>query len=289
MLKIFFCLYFVFGFLAGRELLLLAPCDEALIAQNPHQYLWSEKLDGVRAYWDGKALYTRSGKKLNPPAFFTQNFPPFAIDGELWSKRGDFENIVSIIKNKNRSMEWKNLRFHIFEVPHQQGDLIQRLSVLQDYLANHYAPFISIIPHSPLISPLASILKQIIQENGEGIVIRDKSAPYYTGRNKQAMKCKTYQDRECKITRFIQGKGKFEGMVGSFLCQDGEKIIKIGSGMDENFRKNPPSIGTIITYKFFGHTNKGNPRFPTFLRIRSDSDFSTHFSNKGKNENQTND
>lgn len=256
----------------AQEVLLLAPIDEALIAQNPQNYLWSEKLDGIRAYWDGKSLYTRSGKKINAPAFFTQNFPPFAIDGELWSKRGDFENIVSIIKNKNRLPEWKNLKFYIFEVPHQKGGLLERLQILQEYLKTHHAPFISIIAQHPFSSTkeLFAQLENITQSQGEGIVVRNKNAIYYTGRTKDSMKLKKYQDRECKITHYIQGQGKFEGMVGSFLCQDGKKSIKIGSGMDENFRKNPPSVGTIITYKFFGYTNKGNPRFPTFLRIRSD-------------------
>lgn len=256
----------------AQEILLLSPFDEALITQNPQNYLWSEKLDGIRAYWDGKSLYTRNGKKIHAPAFFTQNFPPFAIDGELWSKRGDFENIVSIIKNKNRSSEWKNLKFFIFEVPHQKGGLLERLQVLQDYLKTHHAPFIEIIPQHSFNSTkeLFIQLEHITQNQGEGIVVRNKSTAYYTGRTKDSMKLKKYEDRECKITHYIQGQGKFEGMVGSFLCQDGEKSIKIGSGMDENFRKNPPSVGTIITYKFFGYTSKGNPRFPTFLRIRSD-------------------
>lgn len=252
---------------------MLSPCDSEMIEANPQNYLWSEKLDGIRAYWDGKNLYSRSGKKLNPPAFFTQNFPPFALDGELWSKREDFEQIVSIVQSKTKQQEWNNLKFYIFEVPHQKNGLLDRLKVLENYLLLHDAPFLSIIPQNPLRSPLSSILKQVEENKGEGIVIREKNIPYYTGRTKHSMKCKSYQDRECKIIQYIQGKGKFEGKVGSFLCQDEEKIIKIGSGMDENFRNNPPPLDTIITYKFYGLTKKGNPRFPTFLRIRHPNTF----------------
>lgn len=246
---------------------MLAPCDSEIVESHPQNYLWSEKLDGIRAYWDGKNLYSRNGKKLNPPAFFTQNFPPFALDGELWSKRGDFEHIVSIVQSKTKSQEWRELKFYIFEVPHQKDGLLDRLRVLENYLSLNDAPFLSIIPQNPIRSPLSSILKQIEEKGGEGIVIREKNIAYYTGRNKHSMKCKSYQDRECKIIQYIQGKGKFEGKVGSFLCQDEGKIIKIGSGIDENFRNNPPPLDTIITYKFFGWTKKGNPRFPTFLRI----------------------
>lgn len=251
----------------ARDLLLLAPCDPEAIAKDPQSYLWSEKLDGIRAYWNGKNLYTRGGKILNPPSFFIQNFPPFSIDGELWSKRGDFQSIASIVKSKAKAQQWRELKFYIFEVPHQSGGILDRLQVLRDYLSQYPAPFISIIPQNPLQASLSSILEKVSDLGGEGIVVRDKHIAYYTGRSKHAMKCKPYQDRECKITQYILGKGKFENKVGSFVCQDEDNLIKIGSGMDDSFRENPPPIGTIITYKFFGLTQKGKPRFPTFLRI----------------------
>lgn len=252
----------------ARDLLLLAPCDSAVVERSPQSYLWSEKLDGIRAYWDGKDLYSRNGKKLNPPKFFTHNFPPFAVDGELWSKRGDFEYIASVVKSKSKPQEWRKLKFYIFEVPNQKNGLLDRLKILQNYLDLNNALFLAIIPQNTIHSSIDSILKQIEEKGGEGVVIRQKDMPYYTGRNKHSMKCKSYQDRECKIIQYIQGSGKFEDKVGSFLCQDEGKVIKIGSGMDENFRTNPPPLDTIITYKFFGFTKKGNPRFPTFLKIR---------------------
>ena len=33
-------------------------------------WLMSEKLDGVRCYWNGRTMYTRNGKKFFPPEFF---------------------------------------------------------------------------------------------------------------------------------------------------------------------------------------------------------------------------
>ncbi len=47
-----------------------------------------------------------------------------------------------------------------------------------------------------------------------------------------------------------------------------KNIIKIGSGLSDAQRVNPPKIGAIITFKYYGLTSKGNPRFPVFLRIR---------------------
>ncbi len=77
----------------------------------------SEKLDGIRAYWNGKNLLTRSGKIIHAPKWFTKNYPPFPIDGELWSRRGDFENISSTVRDKIPSQKWKEIKHYIFEVP----------------------------------------------------------------------------------------------------------------------------------------------------------------------------
>lgn len=265
-------LSFFFLSLYSREMWLLQQFDPQVIQARPQSFVYSEKLDGVRAFWDGKNLYSKGGKLLTPPSFFTQNFPHFAIEGELWSKRGDFENIVSILKSTKKKEKWRELKFYIFEVPNQQGGILKRLEVLEAYLASQPAPFISIIPQLPLntLQALQDALSAITQAGGEGVVVREKDTPYYTGRNKKAMKLKLYEDRECKITSYVQGKGKFENLVGSIICLDGDVEFKIGSGMSEDFRKNPPKVGTIITYKYFGLNKNKLPKFPVFLRIRSD-------------------
>ncbi len=96
--------------------------------QNISGWVMSEKLDGIRAYWNGKELLTRSGKIIHAPKWFTKDFPPFKIDGELWSKRGDFENISSIVRDKIPTEKWQEITYNIFEVPNQKGNLFERLS-----------------------------------------------------------------------------------------------------------------------------------------------------------------
>ena len=85
--------------------------------ENKHtikNWYMSEKLDGIRAYWDGKELLSKNGNKIYAPIWFTQNFPPFELDGELWSKRGDFENIQNIVLDTNPSSKWNELTYNIF-------------------------------------------------------------------------------------------------------------------------------------------------------------------------------
>ena len=61
--------------------------------QNVGGWLASEKLDGVRAYWDGRNLLSRNGKIIATPGGWSAHFPPFALDGELYTARGEFEKI----------------------------------------------------------------------------------------------------------------------------------------------------------------------------------------------------
>ena len=50
---------------------------------NVSGWLMSEKLDGVRGYWDGKQLLSKNGNVFYPPAAFIHDLPPFSLEGEL--------------------------------------------------------------------------------------------------------------------------------------------------------------------------------------------------------------
>lgn len=57
---------------------------------DPSGWLMSEKLDGVRCYWNGSVMYTRNGNKIYAPREWVANLPKIALDGELWSGRDSF-------------------------------------------------------------------------------------------------------------------------------------------------------------------------------------------------------
>jgi DNA ligase-1 len=232
---------------------------------NVTSWYMSEKLDGVRAYWDGEKLISRGGKVFAAPSFFTKGFPKHKLDGELWSKRGDFSNISSIVNRKKPHEAWENLTYNIFEVPDASGGLLERLGSVK------VSKYIKIIPQIKVQNKqhLDEFLKSVEKKGGEGVVVRDGSLDYYTGRDANALKVKSYEDAECEVTGYNEAKGKYEGLVGSLSCKmKNNKIIKIGSGLNNLQRLNPPKIGAIITFKYYGLTSKGNPRFPVFLHVR---------------------
>lgn len=234
-------------------------------------WVMSEKLDGIRGFWTGQELLTRGGKRLNPPTWFTQNYPPFAIDGELWTKRGDFENISSIVRSKNSGNRWQDIVHHIFEVPNQTGGLPDRLAILKTYLAENPINHLKILKQTVVKSQqhLQDFLAEVVGNKGEGVVVRNPNSLYATGRLSSALKVKQYSDTECVVLKVLPGKGKYLGKMGSVLCQTQEgKQLKIGSGFKDKDRANPPAIGSKITFKYYGLTKKGKYKYPVYLRPR---------------------
>ncbi len=267
--KLFLLLVLPFVLLASKpDLLLLKTYKDNLHVDG---WLMSEKLDGVRAYWDGKKLISRGGKEFKTPLWFIKGFPPFEIDGELWSKRGDFDNISGIVRTQTPHKNWKQLTYNIFEVPNQEGGLKQRLKVLETYLSDHPSSYIKTIEQTTCKDKnhLKTFLKEIEDRGGEGVVVRNGAAPYINKRTSQALKVKSFEDAECEVVGYSKGKGKYKSLVGSFICKmKNGKIINIGSGLSNELRRDPPKKGIIITFKYYGLTKNKKPRFPVFLRVR---------------------
>ena len=257
-------LFFVSPFaLASPDLMLLHTYDN----QPIEGWVMSEKLDGVRGYWDGKQLLTRQGQRLLPPAYFIKDFSPFAIDGELFSERNHFEEISSITKSF-KGNGWEKLKLYVFDVPDAKGNLFERLAKLKTYLLEHPTTYIEIIEQIPVRDKahLYEFLNQIESLKGEGVVVRDPHASYERKRSHRILKLKTTQDEECTVTAYHKGKGQFENVMGALTCKNHRGEFKIGSGFNLNERENPPTIGTVITYKYRGLTSRGKPRFATYWR-----------------------
>ena len=113
---------------------------------NITNWYMSEKLDGIRAYWNGKEFISKNGNKIYAPDWFIKDFPNFELDGELWSKRDDFENIQNIVLDEKPTQKWNEITYNIFEVPNTDGNFDKRLGKIQSWLEKNPNKFIKIIP-----------------------------------------------------------------------------------------------------------------------------------------------
>jgi DNA ligase-1 len=256
---------------AEPELLLL---NKYHSGQDVTGWYISEKLDGVRAWWNGHELLSRKGNRFAAPAWFTQGFPPFELDGELWIGRGRFEEVASITSRAEPHAGWKQLSYQIFEVPNAPGGLDARLQRLRDYLVKQPVDRIHIIPQTRCTgtAQLQARLAEVEAAGGEGLVLRNPTAPYETGRSDNALKVKSYDDMEAEVIGYRPGQGKYTGQVGALQVRiDGNREFYIGSGLSDLLRKEPPPMGSLITFKYYGLTEQGIPRFASFLRVREAS------------------
>ena len=281
MLKIFlfFCLSVIHAFpveVQALDLMLPQVYEENIPVVG---WLMSEKRDGTRGYWTGKQLLSKNGKLFHPPPAFTHNFPPFPIEGELWGGRETFHKTISIVKKQQIHDGWLQIQFAIFDVPQAPGTFSSRIQKAKTWFTNHPSQFAFIIPQKTITNPnqLKDELQRIEALGGEGLIVRNPDAHYTKGRSRDILKVKSFFDAEAEVIGHIPGKGRHQGRLGSLLVELAEDTnikFKIGSGLSDAERNNPPRIGEVITFKYYGFYPSGIPKFPSFLRIRSDTSLS---------------
>lgn len=252
--------------------LLLAEVAEKNI--DPSAYLVSEKLDGVRAIWDGKILRFRSGQQVPAPDWFIKSLPASPLDGELWLARGQFEALSGIVRSfAPNDQDWRKVRYELFELPDAPGSFSERYQRLQAIVAASKFPQIHVVEQRTLRSnqQLRAWLDNVVAEGGEGLMLHLAAAPYQIGRQDVLVKLKPVLDAEAKVIGYRAGKGKFTGMLGSLELETDTGIrFHLGVGFKNSDRRNPPPMGSRVTFTYRGLTKNGVPRFASFFRVRAD-------------------
>lgn len=242
-------------------------------------YWVSEKYDGVRGYWDGKQLLTRGGEHVNVPAWFTAGWPSTPLDGELWAGRGQFPKAVSTVRQQTPDdTAWRGMRFMVFDLPAQGGPFTERIPVLNQLLATMAVPWVQPVTQSRVTNhqALQALLAKTVRLGGEGLMLHRGSSLYRAQRNDDLFKVKTFDDAEARVIAHIPGKGKYAGLLGALLVEapaaEGQPVrrFKLGTGFSDAQRRNPPALGSWVTYRFRGLNDSGIPRFASFMRVRED-------------------
>ncbi|GGA08920.1 ATP-dependent DNA ligase [Dyella caseinilytica] len=237
-------------------------------------YWVSEKYDGVRGYWDGEKLLTRSGAVIPAPAWFTANWPRTPMDGELWGGRGQFELASATIRQQPASDEaWRHIRYMVFDAPGQPGTFDQRIPALQRLVAKLDLPWVLLVKQFKVAdeAELKRHLDEVVAGGGEGLALHRGSSLYHAGRNGDLLKFKPYDDAEAKVVAYAPGQGKYEGMMGALLVEmpDGTRF-RIGTGFSDAQRRDPPPVGSMVTFRYQGMTSGGKPRFARFMRVHDE-------------------
>ncbi len=236
----------------------------------------SEKLDGVRAYWDGAGFVTRLGNAFFAPAWFTAGLPAEPLDGELWGGRKRFQRTVSIARRQDRGEAWRELEFLVFDAPGLIAPFEQRIEHCRALLARSALPHVRLLEHRPCLGEedLRAELARVERLGGEGLMLRKPGSLYVAGRSSTLLKVKSFLDAEARVLAHVPGKGRHKGRLGALLVElaDGTRF-NVGTGFSDEERRAPPPVGSVITYRYQELSDGGVPRFPSYLGIRDDVAF----------------
>ena len=234
-------------------------------------YWVSEKLDGVRAYWDGARLISRGGHEIRAPAWFTAGFPPEPLDGELWMGRGRFEVLSGTVRRLvPEEAAWREVRYLVFDLPGSSAPFGARLARLQGLVTAAGNPALRGLEQVrvPDQDALMAMLGAVAGAGGEGLMLHRDGSLYRGVRTPDLLKLKPYEDAEARVVGQIAGQGRLLGMLGALEVEDAEgRRFRIGTGFTDSVRRNPPPLGSRITFKYRGRTGEGIPRFASFLRV----------------------
>jgi len=236
------------------------------------RYLVSEKLDGVRAVWDGQVLRFRSGRAINAPDWFIAGLPKQPLDGELWIARGQFERVSGIVRREvPDDAAWREVRYMIFELPGAPGPFSERAEQIRHLVGQTNVPWVlasqQLLPADR--SDLQQRFDEVVRAGGEGLMLHLADAPYATGRSDALLKMKPWQDAEALVIGHQPGKGRFAGLLGALKVRTPEgREFLIGTGFSEAQRREPPALGSTVTYRYRDLTGSGLPRFASFLRMQ---------------------
>ena len=276
-------------------------------------YLASRKCDGARciAFVDtieNKITFkSRQGKEfktldnLKNPLLATIRqcgFGPnvYVIDGEMCilDENGDehFNWIMREITRKNHTI--KNPHYKIFDILTYDEFTLKEISasfsiryeMLKDIFVD--CDWYSVLEQERITcqEDFDRWTQKASDDEWEGFMLR-KDAPYESGRTKDLLKVKKFQDAEYIVKDVVMGKATYnEGgskeydIVSALVIEHKGNIVEVGSGLSKDQRiswySNPQEIiGKTITVQYFEETvNKNNDmislRFPVLKYVYED-------------------
>ncbi len=293
-----------------REFLMLA---EKLIPEKVNfcSYYASEKMDGVRCYWDGglsrglladevpwcntakhdryktrimaTGLWTRYGQPIQAPEWFLNHLPRMPLDGELWAGRGNYQQVTSTVRKLEPiDWEWERIKYAVFDSPSYEeifsdgrinnsfykksfqgignwinGRLMAGLKITElkprwfcetlkllqeadlgsvcEVVAQNQIPSMS---RQAAVNYLETMLKAVVDEGGEGLMLRCPTSTWSPCRTQNLLKYKPFNDTEgvvvgykwaspTDLDRSLTGQktDKLLGLMGSIT-------VKLDSGVE---------------------------------------------------------
>jgi len=223
---------------------------------NVEGWFMSEKLDGMRAYWDGKQFWSKNGVLINLPESF-KALPSYPLDGELWGgyEETNVNYLLKLIcgKKKKVKIDWTAIKFCVFDAPDIDATYDKRHDFLRTNFTEYCNSNISLIPIQKCDGKnhLEKYLEEIINKGGEGIMIHHPDLLYRPGRTHNLLKVKKHFE---SVVTFLNVKSDSY----YFLCEQENGAEAFVTCTPAEY-SSPPTFGTKLTVRhqgFFAKSQK---------------------------------
>ncbi|PWN40129.1 DNA ligase/mRNA capping enzyme [Ceraceosorus guamensis] len=246
--------------------------------KDPAGYWMSEKLDGVRGHWTGKAFVSRTGKPIDAPDSLKKRLPKdVQLDGELFRDRDAFDATSGHIRS-GPGGDWSSISFLIFDVTgvdkpvEERWDMARKVApdgeMLVDDVIKAKRSCVAFLGQVRCESKdhLVKWLRDVEAKGGEGVMLRQPGSAYKSSRSDALQKVKSFYDAEAIVVGHNKGTGRLANACGSLRLKMANGLeFDCGSGLTDSLRfAFKPEVGKIVVYRFQDLSMDGTPRFPTF-------------------------
>lgn len=197
-------------------------------------------------------LWSRDGKVIQAPSWWIKDLPNIPLDGELYLGRGRFQDTMSIVRCNIPDQRWDYIKLKVFDMPtHFKGGIVEFKNtgkVIQKRKLHTFEreyPFSDIYKylqknlvdniHVELVKQIECtgkdhldlFLGEVLDQNGEGVMLRYPHLPWQPYRCDTIMKVKAQKYAEVVVEGFYYGEGKYNNMMGSLLVSWEGKLFKV--------------------------------------------------------------
>jgi ATP-dependent DNA ligase len=210
------------------------------------------------------------------------SFPNVVLDGELYNHDIVFNQIAGIVKKEKLKPEdrekLEHIQYHIYDcfLPNENKTAIERFDMIlkiKNTIKFKYIKFVNTY-FCPCKDDVANKFHPaFIEEKYEGLILRNKDAPYEFTRTKNLQKFKTFSDDEFEIIGFKQGEGHDDGtVIWKCKAKNGKEfdVRPVGTVKErsELYKNGDKYIGKMLTVTYQELSEFGVPRFPVGKTIR---------------------
>jgi DNA ligase-1 len=142
----------------------------------------------------------------------------------------------------------------------------------------HWVELVPVLAVTAYEEMFYKYFNQIIEEGGEGIILKNYNAGYFFGkRNTNMMKIKEEVSKDLAVVGMVEGEGKYQGTLGALIVQSRDGTKHQVSGMTDYERdlwwNNKESIiGKIVEVKAMKELEDGSLREPRYKACRFDKE-----------------